>query len=381
MKRSDYTVGISALLADPKGGGVNTYIRNLSAHLFRAKTLLKFALFCNPEGSPLQLEEGDCIDFPLSGSHPAWRLLQEWSRWPALLKKNAIDLFHSPISYIPPGVRIPSVFTVHDLRAFHYPETFEKMRLRFLQKRIPASVERAHRIIAVSEYTRRDVLGLFSVPDEKVITIHEGIDLSVFAKPAVDREHILQKYELPNRFLFSVGHLEPRKNFSRLFRALAILKQRYRITMPLVVCGRKNWKYESLFKEIDRLRLGHQLRLLGSVSDKDLRALYQAAFIFIYPSLFEGFGFPPLESMAAGVPVIVSNATSLPEVCGKAALYADPYDEEDLAARMRELIEDSTRYDKLRQAGLRQVKKFSWTTCAHKTIQVYKETLNEIYGS
>lgn len=367
-------IAVSALLADIPGG-VNAYIRNLCSGLSSWTDRFDFILFTNPRSDEPIPDWPNTVPFPLWRSNPISRIIQERLTWPRLIKRHHIDLFHSPVSYIPPGVKVPAVFTVHDLRAFHFPQTYQKLRVLFLQRQIPHSISQAQRIIAVSDYTRNDLIRLFSVPAKKIVTIHEGIDSKKYQTPTMNRDAILHKFQLPGRYLLAVGHLEPRKNYVRLFRALALLRDRFRIDLPLVVCGRKNWQVDEIQKEIDRLHLANQVRLFGAVDEADLIGLYQSAFIFIFPSLFEGFGFPPLESMAAGVPVVASNTTSIPEVCGDAALYFDPHDEEEMAERIYQLIDDPQLYKLQVVKGNENIKRFSWERCVRETVNLYHNAL------
>jgi glycosyltransferase involved in cell wall biosynthesis len=242
---------------------------------------------------------------------------------------------------------------------------------------IKRAVESADGIIAVSENTRRDLAELLGVPTERVDVIYHAADERF--RPLDDQaaKEFCQEHDLPESFILWVGILEPRKNLEVLLRALTILRDKEKeLHHKLVVAGAKGWLYENTIKLVDELRLADDVIFFGTASVADLLLLYNGARLFVFPSLYEGFGLPPLEAMACGTPVVCSRTSSLPEVLGEAALYFDPLDAEALAEAIQRLAEDEGLRQELRQRGLEQAAKFSWQKTAEQTLAVYRR----VYG-
>ncbi|RPI02964.1 MAG: glycosyltransferase family 1 protein, partial [Calditrichaeota bacterium] len=270
--------------------------------------------------------------------------------------------------------------TVHDLRRFHFPETYPRLRGLFLDKMIPRSIEQATKIIAVSEFTKQDILKLFGIESEKVQVVHSGIDSHRFSTPASSarKEQIRRQYLLPELYILAVGHLEPRKNYAQLIEAYASMRAQKRISHHLVIVGQENWHYQNLYRRIKQLNLDSHVHFLGFVDFHDLPQIYQMASLFVAPSLFEGFSFTPLEAMAAGIPVAVSNTASHPEVCSDAAAYFDPYDVENMADTLLRLLDDSQFRQRLVHMGKKNILRFTWEKCIDETFKIYEELLNKI---
>lgn len=378
------TIGLNALLLSPRVGGVGVYMQNLIDRMDQEKrSAWQFKIFMSADEharSPLAYRSSKFVPVSIYSSSPMLRLCKEKSGWQAILDKNAIDLFHSPISYISPGVRIPYLLTVHDLRFAHYPESYKKMRWHFLRYAIPRSLERAEKIIAVSNFTKNDMISSLGINPDKIVVIHEGIDAKLFSRHYDDEEaeQIRKRLELPARYLFSVGHLEPRKNYVRLLQAFSILKHTVADLPALVIVGKKNWRAEQVKKAIRRYRLQKEVMMLDFVDAHSLPFLYQNAVAFIAPSVFEGFGFTPLESMAAGVPVAAANASSYPEICGDAALYFDPYNPDDMAEKIRQLVEDEKLRCHVVQSGFENIKKYRWDSCVSQTLKLYEHCIQSL---
>ena len=214
----------------------------------------------------------------------------------------------------------------------------------------------------------------------KIVVIHEGVDVDRFSRRYSDADHrqIRKKHELPSNYILSVGHLEPRKNYARLLQAFHILKIKYKAPHKLVIVGQKNWHFKEVEHAINRYRLRQHVRVLDFIDANELPFLYQNAALLVAPSYFEGFGFTPLESMAAGVPVAAALATSYPEVCGDAASYFDPFDIEAMAETIFRLLNDEELCQKRVKQGYENIKKWSWSACISKTITLYEECLKSI---
>jgi alpha-1,3-rhamnosyl/mannosyltransferase len=245
-----------------------------------------------------------------------------------------------------------------------------------MTRRIGESIRRADCVISDSEYGRQEILAEFNLPPEKVVSVLLAAG-SGFSPVAADRlPAVLKPFGfLPQQYILSVGTLEPRKNLTTAIRAYARLPEVIRAETPLVIAGMKGWRTEGLDKEVAALIDKGQIRRLGYVPDEALPALYSGARVFVYPSLYEGFGLPPLEAMACGAPVIVSNRSSLPEVVGDTGLQVDALDVDGLAQAMSQIIEDDALRASLRQLGMERAKSFSWRRCAEETLAVYRKVV------
>jgi len=288
-----------------------------------------------------------------------------------------VDLFHSPDFTLPP-TRARAVLTVHDLSFIRVPECAAPTLRAYLGKVVPRSVRRAHLILADSQNTKDDLVNLLGLAPEKVEVLYPGVEEHF--RPVDDPallEGVRRRYGLPPRFVLSLGTLEPRKNFPRLIEAFWLLVRSSPLasSLGLVIAGGKGWLYEDIFATVERLGLEEKALFTGFVAEGDLPALYSAADLFVYPSLYEGFGLPPLEAMACGTPVVASRSSSLPEVLGEAAILVDPTDTEALAAAMMQVLEDEPLREEMRQKGLRQARKFSWSGTARRLLELYRSCL------
>lgn len=291
---------------------------------------------------------------------------------PLELVWRGLAVLHSP-DFIPP-LRGPfgSVITVHDLAFLLYPNLLTREAARYYGQ-IDAAVRRADHIVAVSESTKADVVRLLGVPEEKITVIYEAAK-PIFRPldPAVARHRVQAAFGLADPFLLAVGTVEPRKNLTTLFRALRVLGDRRGTRPPLAVVGSPGWLFEETLQVVSELGLEDQVRFLGRLPDEDLLLLYNAAQVHVYPSLYEGFGLPPLEAMACGTPTVTSNVSSLPEVVGDAALLVDPRDPEALAEALWRAYGDEDLRRHLRERGLERAGVFSWVKAARETLAVYR---------
>jgi glycosyltransferase involved in cell wall biosynthesis len=307
---------------------------------------------------------------------PVWQRIVSWSTSKSLDRALAdADVFHCSdvLLHKPRGTR--TVVTVHDLSTLLFPQLHLRSTVELHEKKIRFVRQQADLVIAVSENTRRDVIEHLGVPPDRVHMVYEAAGAQF--RPIEDTGTIatvVQRYGLtPNNYVLTVGTLEPRKNQTRLVEAFHLLRQRGTApNLKLVLAGRKGWLYEDLFRRVEELGLTKDVVFAGVVPDKDLPALMNGALMFVYPSLYEGFGLPVLEAMACGLPVITSNLSSLPEIAGNATLLVDPYDVEGLAETMRHLIENEAIRATLCSKGLSQAARFSWEEAAKQTIRIYE---------
>ncbi len=303
---------------------------------------------------------------------PANSLLRIPFGIPSAVRRHRSDVLH--VSYIAPlVVGCPTVVTVHDLSYLAYPQSLSPRARFILTALVPLSVRRAARVIAVSAFTRQDLVTRYGIPDEKISVIHEA------AGPAFRVLDDAGSRRLPpavtEPFVLGVGNLEPRKNLARLIEAFAALAREPGVTAKLVLVGRARRQAASLAGLVELHGLRDRVIFTGFVEEEDLVLLYNRAALFIYPSLYEGFGLPPLEAMACGCPVIASNVTAMPEVLGDAALLVNPTSAHAMTEAMRALLRGDAQSDELRARGLRQVARYSWAHAAEQTRAVYEDAV------
>lgn len=316
----------------------------------------------------------------LRWSNKPWRLsafLSACGRVPMDSLVGQGDIFHATDHVLPHLARARSVFTLHDLSFITRPETHLGSNRWFLRLAVPMFLRRSNAVICVSEHTRADAIRHYRLDESKIHVIPEGVNsrFQPMEDPSV-RLAVRAKYGLPEEFILFVGTIEPRKNLVALLGAYRELRAEGR-PEKLVVVGRKGWLHGPTFSRLRELGLEGEVLFLGYVADDDLPAIYSAASVFVFPSLYEGFGLPPLEAMACGTPVVCSNASSLPEVCGDAAILVPPTDVLAMTAALRRVLDDPELRLQLRSRGLRQAARFSWEEVAARTISVYREVIGE----
>lgn len=356
-----------------RGAGINWYIRNLLTYLPRVDHNNRYTAFLSDRrftSSELALKFSR-----LPTSRPVVRILWEQAVQPFALQKEGVDLLHALAFVVPLLSPCPSVVTIYDLSFLLYPEGFKRAKRFYLSLFTRLSARRARRIIAISENTKRDVVRLLGVSPDKVDVVYCGID-EAFRPLAKDQVASFRaKRGLPERFILFVGTIEPRKNITTLIEAFANLHTCEPANLKLVIGGAKGWFYQDVFARVEELGLEDAVIFPGYIPASELPWWYNAAELFVYPSLYEGFGLPPLEAMACGTPVIVANTSSLPEVVGEAGLTVDPLDVEGLAVAIRRVLDDETLWQEMREQGWQRAKGFSWTKTAREIVQVYRRAM------
>ena len=306
------------------------------------------------------------------GARRLWRGIQQ-AVFQKAVSKIRPTVYHEP-NYLAFRFDGPTVITAHDASWVRYPEAHPVDRVLLFDRLFPDSVARADRVIVDSAFVAREIQDLFSVPVEKIRVIHLGVDDCYRPRDHADTANALGLYGLQHHgYVLSVGTLEPRKNIAMLLAAFAMLPVGLRQRYPLVIAGMHGWGGDHHFERFSSLRAEGSLILTGYVSESDLPLLYSGAALFVYPSIYEGFGLPPLEAMASGVPVIVSDKSALPEVVGDAGCQVSAQDVDNLSLRMRELLEDRVMAAKYAQMGLSRAKNFGWQACVQSTLAVYRE--------
>ena len=288
------------------------------------------------------------------------------------------EMMHRPpdVLFVPahvlPIVHPPrSVVTIHDLGYLYFPRTYRALDRLYLDLSTRYNARAAVHIIADSQATKRDLMERYGVDPAKITVVYPGYDEEAF-QPVRGREAIeavKARYSIAGDYILFVGTIQPRKNLVRLMEAFSLLK-RQAADLQLVIAGKKGWLYEAIFRRVEELGLEGQVVFTGYVAEEDLPALFSGARLFVFPSLYEGFGLPVLEAMACGVPVVCSNASSLSEVAGDAALLFDPLDVEGMAAAMERVLGDERLRAELVERGLKRAREFSWERCARETLAV-----------
>lgn len=301
------------------------------------------------------------------------RIWREQFALPRLARQASADILHLPGFAAPARASCPVVLTVHDLIGVLFARDFPPVARFYWSRWLPFTLRFPNILIANSEHTRKDVINLVGVPPDRIRVVYPGRDERF--RPIADREELAQvraEMNLPEPFLLFVGTLEPRKGVDTLIRAFARLASE--ILDSLVIVGKRGWYWEQTLALVDRLGLGRRIRLLDYVPDGTLPLLYNLAHAFVFPSRYEGFGLPVLEAMACGIPVVSSNAASLPEIVGDAGLLFPPDNVDALSHAIVRIVGDAGLRASLRECGLRQARRFDWTVSAHETAQVYRET-------
>ena len=374
-------IGLDVTSAVQQGGGIGRYTRELLRALARADPYSHYRLFFASQHRPHALPPlGPNFHVTALPFNDIW-LARLWHRARAPLSvewlTGPLDIFHSPDFTLPPTRRgTRTLLTVHDLTFVRDPASAAPGLLRYLTDVVPRSVARAQHVIAVSQATRTDLMELYNTPPEKISVIYEGVsdDFAPITDPAA-LAAVRAQYHLGDApFILAVGTLQPRKNYTRLIQAFSSLVIRHP-SVHLVIAGGPGWLSDSIFAEVERLRLPGRVLFPGFVTDADLPALYSAARALAYPSIYEGFGLPLLEAMACGTPVVTSTAACLPEIAGGAALLVSPTDVDALAHALDQLLSAETLRADLIAKGLARAREFTWAQAAKEVLGLYARVI------
>jgi glycosyltransferase involved in cell wall biosynthesis len=375
-------IGIDISSISPPRTGIGNYTYYLLKYLLTLDKTNKYFLFSNraiPDRELLQLNVKNSNLYYINLPPKIKSILWYYIILPTYLKKYSIDIFLSPAFFLPLKIQrqLKMITVIHDLIAQKYPQTHTRATRIIHKVFFKSSLKRADLILTVSQNTKKDLLELFSIPSSKVKVLYPGISPQFkIVKDKTLHTIIRKKYNLPDKYILFVGTIEPRKNLASLLKAFVYLKRKEKIPHKLVIVGKKGWLYNNIFKIIFSNNLRKEIILTGFVDERDLPVIYTLAEILVYPSIYEGFGLPPLEAMACGTPVIVSNTSSLPEVCGDAAYYVNPYDIRDIAKGILTVLKDKQLQQTLIQKGLTRVKFFNWEVTASKLIDIFYNLSN-----
>lgn len=374
-------IAVNCVYFGQKSGGLGEYILNLCKNLMLLDQKNEYIFYISRDqeyywNEKLQnLKNYKLVPFNLS--QQIRRSLFQNSFWNKEEKIEQFDIFHSPFYHLPTSIKCKKIITFHDLRIKNYPWTYPIKRRFFIQYAIKKSISIADKIITVSNFTKNELINFYQLPQEKIVPIHEGIDTKKFNNNKISEENekkflLLNKLETKG-YLLSVGHIEPRKNYKNLIKSYKLLREKYKIEYKLVIVGKKNFKYKGILRMIES---DNSIVYFDFVSQEDLIFLYKNAFLFVFPSFYEGFGFPPLEAAALNLPSVVSNITSIPEICSSGALYFNPFDINDISNKIYLLISNKNIYEKILILSKENLKRFNWKMTTKKTIQIYQKIKN-----
>jgi len=342
--------------------GIGTYVRNLVRHLARLDQETTYFLFCNPADEPTLRDLAE--NFVPVVDRSARYGLREHVSIPLKLRRLGADLLHSPHYVRPLLCTVPSVVTIHDCIHLLFPQYLpNRMAFRYARFMMGDAVRRSVIVFTVSEASRADILRFYPSTDpEKVHVVPNAIDAELLRDPGpAEMERVRERYQLRGRFVLFAGNVKPHKNLERLIRAFARVRaQEGNEDLRLVLIGDEVSRYGSLRRTVEETGVRQDVRFFGFVPHGTLAALYRMAAVFAFPSLYEGFGLPPLEAMACGTPVVTSRMSSLPEVVGDGALLVDPYSEEAIAHGIARVLDDDELRRGLVERGLLRAASFSW---------------------
>ncbi len=353
--------------------GIGTYVRNLVQWLSRLDRESEFVLFCQREDCD-QIESLGPNFKPVPNRSANYSLREQFTV-PFGLARMRPDLFHAPHYVLPALTPCRSLVTIHDCIHLMFPQ-YLPGRLAYAYARIffRVAATRSARILTVSEASKRDILRFFPMPSEKVDVIYNAIDDRFRTPPdEMQMQRVRERYQLHDRFLLYSGNVKPHKNLERLIDAFHRLRLNGFADIKLLITGSEISRYSTLRRAVHRYNLHKHVRFLGYQSANTLASLYRLADAFVFPSLYEGFGLPPLEALASGTPVLTSNVSSLPEVMNGAALLIDPYDPESIAEGLAEILSNDVLRSTLIERGLARAAMFSWEESVRRVLAIYRE--------
>src|SRR5262249_35870934 len=299
-------------------------------------------------------------------------------RVPLALRREGVSLFHAPHYVLPPLVACRSVVTIHDCIHLMFPQYLpNRAALAYARTSIRMAARRATRVMTVSESSKRDILRFVDAPADKIDVIYNAYDERFSVEPReADVVRVAERYQLHDEFVLYAGNVKPHKNLERLLAAFHLVRQRGLDHLKLVLIGDEISKYAALRRAVHKHQLHKYVRFLGYMPEETLAVMYRLAGVFVFPSLYEGFGLPPLEAMASGTPVVTSNVSSLPEVAGDAAILVDPYDPNAIADGIYRVLTDADLRKDLRRKGVARAGMFSWEQSVRRVRRIYGEVLN-----
>ncbi len=368
-------IAIDVRFASGDRAGVGRYAFNLMKGLVENNERHEIFLYGNEIPEKFKKHNVNILTTAINyDSHPAQEV---WENiyLPLSLNYNRIDVFHSPAFFLflfAPGVK--KIVTIHDLAVFKFPEDFPYRFAKYLQLMIRLSTKVADRIIADSNAVKNDLIDILGLEEKKISVTYLGID-EMFAEGSEKGiDNFKEAKGLTRGFILYAGTIEPRKNIINLIKAFALMKNRG-LPHKLVLAGKRGWLSEPIFEEIKRSRFRNDISLTGYIPDEELKLYYSSCDVFVYPSLYEGFGLPPLEAMACGAPVVVSDIPVFRELLHNSAIFVNPESPESIAGGIETIIINTGLKDELKKKGTEVYKKYTWRKTAEETLKVYHDVL------
>jgi glycosyltransferase involved in cell wall biosynthesis len=356
--------------------GIGTYIRNLLRQLARMDDRTEYVVVCRPEDREALSTLGE--NFRAVPETAGNYTVAEQVKIPLALQREGVTLFHAPHYVLPALVRCRSVVTIHDCIHLMFPQYLpNRFALAYAKTSIGMAAKRATRVLTVSESSKRDILRFVDAEPDKIDVIYNAYDERFAIDPAEeDVVRVRERFQLQDEFVLYAGNVKPHKNLERLIDAFQIVRKRGLDHLKLVMIGDEISKYSALRRAVHRHQLHKYVRFLGYLPEETLAVMYRLAGVFVFPSLYEGFGLPPLEAMASGTPVVTSNVSSLPEVAGDAAVLVDPYDPVSIADGIYRVLTDEQVRKDLSRRGVARAGMFSWEQSVRRVRKIYGEVSN-----
>ena len=374
-------IGISTLVTPVRKSGVGNYVINLIDGLQRIDRDNEYYIFTGHDTKHFfDLKEDNFRLIILPFSHdPRWLMRPLYFLWQNSLvyryiKRYGIDVLHLP-NIMPLFIQyVPTVITVHDL-AEHWVKKYSGLRQHYRKQIVSVSSNKASRIIAVSERTKSDLTNIAGIPPDKIdVTYEAGTLVPIRFEEPVDA--VLRRYGIRGKYILYVGKFLHHKNVARIIEAFARLKHEHDISQSLVLVGKQDKNVDVLMRLAENLGIRDAIIVTGYVPDEELPYFYKGAALFVFPSLYEGFGLPVIDAMSCGIPVITSNVSSLPEVAGDAAILVDPLSTEAIAEGMWSVLNDEKKHEELSRKGKERARQFTWEKCAWETLATYRKALD-----
>ncbi len=357
--------------------GIGTYVRNLLRQLSRIDRETDYVLLCGSRDAGLAASLGE--NFRAVTQKAPNYSFREQLLVPLSLKRTGATLFHAPHYVLPPLTPCRAIVTIHDCIHLRFPQYLpNRLAYVYARAQLWSATSRARRVLTVSQTSKQDIVRFFDVPESKVTVIPNAIDERFRRTPAeADLVRVRERYQLPERFIMYAGNVKPHKNLERLIDAFLAVRRRGFDDLGLLLSGSEVSHYATLRRAVHRYNLHKHVRFLGYQTTDTLAVLYRLADVFVFPSLYEGFGLPPLEAIASGTPVVASNVSSLPEVLGDAAVLVDPLDATAVADGITRVLEDADLRADLRRKGLARAGRFSWEQSVQRIRRIYEEIEGE----
>ncbi len=372
-----FNAALWATTADYRAAGISRHIAGLLRLLARQGEV-SLTVTVADGGAGRQLDrQAQVVNLPDWARRPVGRIVCEQAYLPLLCRSRRAQLLHAPAYAMPLACPVPAVVTIHDLSFLRLPATFGRFQATYLRLATAHAVHHAAALIAVSEFTRRELMDLLGASAERIYVVPNGVDDAFRPAPPSAVAAFRTRQGLPERFILAVGTLQPRKNLVTVIEAYGRLRAMMADPPALVIAGAPGWGRDEVAQRTRELGLETLVRRLGHCGDHELALLYSGAAVVTVPSLYEGFGLPVVEAMACGTPVIIAATSSLPEVAGDAALRVPATDIDRWAGALQAVLEEPHLSSQLSAAGLDRARDFSWSRAASQTLSVYRQVMGQ----